>query len=667
MTEFPETVSDASDTPPPVRISGDANRTLASALRRWSGWSRAEVHFAEPPGNSPWASTNMTKRAFYINADLLTRNPNRVLRKVTPFRMRQEAFLTGAMLHEAGHARHSHWRPIKPEHNVKFKHGQYSIDHEGEEINKPTLDLAAVCEEPRVEALMVRDEGKIGALGLGWTMRAMAAYCYPMTTLSDDPDKAIMQVVSSYSVRAGRLIALDHHATGDTGPLPSWVNEFQEMLHGAITEHLVSKGIDEWEARSTSSQILGILHEMYTCTDDIGTFMPDKAREVLDLLYPDSEPDECPLAGGGCGAVGEPLPQHPLDDGEGEGQDDGEQDSEQSGGGSVSEGSDTDGPLAKALAAIEGAAESSETREAQVMAGQAPPEAQPDEMTGERSSTGASSAKYAHTDEGRWRTPTPAERAIKANAERFLRGMIDPTITRTIRTTAQPSSDIDAAAYAAWKANGQRGEPAFFRRVKRTVSSSPPIKIAVLRDVSGSMQVLTKPSALLAWSIAAAAFDLRNFAGRGVQIESCFINWGSDARVIQHNGEMMRGVFESRCDESTSALLEASELVEQEIPGFFDAPEDGLPQSRLIVHFTDWMLGNLDGIGIQAQGLMNGVNMLSVLPRAGFAPHLRNVLDASPGRVGRCEVMHYDPKDPGSVWTRATQMLQFPETTGENG
>lgn len=659
MTEFPET--EEVQPPPPVRMSGQARQVLSAALRRWSGWNKATVEFKPPPPESGgfFAATFHPERRFYLNVDALTRNPHRVLRQVTPYRMRQEAVLTGAMLHEAGHARHSHWRPRTADQCKKFKHG-FGSEHEGEEVNKPTLDLAALMEEARVEGLMNYEAGKIGALGMEWTMRAAAATLYPMPTLHTDPDRAIMDVITAYVLRAGRQMAYAHRTEY---VIPQWVNDFQVLLHGAVQTYLEGKGVDSYDAGVSASLVMARIHDMVRCSDDTGTFMVDTAREVLDILFPETDPDDCPSPEGGCAEAGAGLPQHDLegDDSPGEGEGEGEGggisgDSDTEGDGEgEGEGEDTESPLAKALAELGEQADKQTEADAAVCAGEAPPPAEVDPT--DRTGSGAGKG-YADPPEGAWRPPTSAERKVKAAGETFLRSLIDPTVTRKVRTTSSPTSTIDAAAYAAWKANGQRTEPTFFRQIKRTITQAPPVKIAILRDVSASMDALTKPSALLAWSMAAAAYDLRNFAGRGVQIESCFINWGSSARVIQRNGEMLRGVFESPCNETTTALQEAFELVEEQMPGFFDRPE--VPTSRLLIHFTDWRLGYKDGVETQVRALSNGVNTLSVVPRSWNArgTDWAKVMDYSNGiREGEAEVIPYDRDNPGQVWAAAQQML----------
>jgi hypothetical protein len=262
---------------------------------------------------------------------------------------------------------------------------------------------------------------------------------------------------------------------------------------------------------------------------------------------------------------------------------------------------------------------------------------------------------------GGWRMPSPPEREVKAGAERFLRDLIDPNPSSKMRITDQPSSMIDGAALSAWKAGGQMKAPRFFQQVKRAIKPSPPVKIAILVDVSASMGILQKPSALLSWALAAACLDLRNFAGGGVQIESTLIHWGYGAHVIQHNGEILPGIREVGCHEGTTAMGEAIDLIETEIPGFLD-PSDP-PENRLLVQFTDWKLAGQSVAHAQAsvgRALAAGVNMLSIVPSSYSARYcaLPTILANSKIQRGRNSLMRYDQSNPEGVWASAARTLE---------
>jgi hypothetical protein len=680
------------------------------------------IVFGKPTG-SPYATCDHTARTITANVDRLLLNPNRVLLSVTPFRLRQEAVLTGCLLHEAGHARHSHWLP-KDKAEAKVRPCVHS---DGTTPSPQTIALARTMEEPRVEGLMVRDAEHVGAAGLDWTMRASAAHLLPMTAMSTDPNKAIMDLIESWALRAGRQYAI-HNQLGGNYRLRKWVGDFTSLLHNALVAHLT-----EAEAHGAdivpvveATQIADALIEMTTCDDDTGPGMVDMARDVLARLFPETDPDDQPTAGGGCASEPEDTDgeegesdeageqgegnTEPEDEGSGtdpgagdSGDDDAEPDkadqsgdeqesgteegTEDGGGssesdeqgedgpesqsdGSGSDSADTDSdteadseadatdstsPLAQALADMENEAKSESTEQAE----EDEEDAEEAMVTGSGAGGGAGG--------GSWRTPTKDEREMQKGAERFLRDLISPSESSKVTLTEAPSATVDPAALAAWKAGGQVSDPRFFKRIKRTVEPSPPVKIAILVDVSISMSELQRPSAQLSWALGAAALDLRNFAGRGQQVESCMIHWGDRARVIQRNGEMLPGLREWSCNEGTQAMGSALEMVEEQMPGFFDLPER--PTNRLLVQFTDWELGGADYLTRETEyiqkALASGVNMLSIVPRSYSERSSRwGPRSALPAILAKCKVLRgaatmtrYNPMFPDQAWTDAATAL----------
>lgn len=678
---------------PPVQISGAATMAMATAMRKWSGWADARLVWGNPGEGVPAACEHQT-RTFTVNANLLVLNPNRVLTTVTPFRMRQEAVLTGAMLHEAGHARHTHWRKRLPAERENWVHGDGVT-----KVSPMVESFARLFEEARIEGLMARDEKHVGADGLVWTMRATAAHLIPATKMNVDPDQALMDLIGSWVLRAGREMALNHWVNH---PRRQWVREFNELVRAhAIVDHLVQ--YDDVPQRGSvvtrANVAFQYMLDMIISDDDTSTFMVDQARAVLTLLFPetDLDSDDGPTvqmpcqsggqaddgdsqddqdgdesgssaAGGaesqeddaepgeGSAESGEPAVDEDSDDGEGEGAG--------TGGDEVSEDSDTDqvdstSDLAQALANIEAEAESASDQEAKEEAGKQPPSQVP------ASGGGAGDNPLAGKGGG-WRKPGAPEREAQKGAERFLRDLLDPSETIKQSLSESPSSQVDGAALSAWKASGASTDPRFFIRSRREVQPSPPVKIAIMVDVSMSMEPLQEPSALLSWALASAALDLRNFAGRGQQIESTLIHWGSGARVIQKNGETLPGLKEFPCREYTDSMHEAFALVEQELPGFFSVPEQ--PTNRLLIQFTDWELGG--GSEKQASPWMNqmmaaGVNMLSVVPTDGpwggysqFRSKLPYLMARVPIMRGSSNLIGYDRMQPDAVWSRAAEILR---------
>lgn len=674
-------------TPEPVKVSGEATRAIAAKVREWSGWPDAKFTWGMPHRQSPYAATDIEGRAFIVNPDALVMNPNRVLLTVTPFRLRQEAVLTGALLHEAGHARHSHWLDSEPIHS------------DGVLANRQTLALARLMEEPRVEGLMARDADTIGATGLGWTMRACAAALIPTTRLTmNDPDQQVMDMIESWAKRAGRQLALANYTSHR---VPTWATDFTTLLHKVLVAHLSTVMDEGQDPAIAAHDVLTDLFAMAVCADDRGPTMIDTAREILRTLFPetDGDSDDAPMPSEGChggaGEEGEPEdseseegeeqaggqpeeapeddagedesdeqgsgededqpeesePESGAEDGEPEPDDKGEDEADSDEGEAEAEPDPLAEELAKALAELEAASQTEAETEAKDEAAKPPPR--------EDSAKGAGAGKGG--GDGEWREPTKEEREIAKGAERFLRDMIAPVESNKISLVESPSATVDGAALAAWKAGGEVRDPMFFKRTRREVQPSPPVQIAVLVDVSGSMDELQAPSAVLSWALTSAALDLRNFAGRGQQIESTLIHWGSGARVIQRNGETLPGIREFPCNEGTVAMDAACKLVEEQIPGFFSVSDK--PVHRLLVQFTDWELwneGTMRATPWIQKAMAAGVNMVNIVP-TDYHPRgsaLSTIMAQCKVQRGLSTLMKYSPRNPGAVWTEAAKALR---------
>lgn len=696
----------------PVRVSSSAHADLIKHMRTWSDWDDARLRFGTP-SVSPYAHTDMLDREFVVNIDALLLNPNRVLLKINPFRLRQEAVLTGALLHEAGHARHSRWLPSSPDDAP-------ALHSDGTTPSKATIDLAVTVEEARIEGLMARDEVEVGARGLGWTMRACAAALLPPTHLDGDADQQLIDLIGSWIKRAGRQIALMHHVSGYALTAPRWPGEFTALVHNTVADHLMTVLPDSDDPGALSKAdtvtmqtqtVMGTLRNMIKADEahDTDSYLLDTAREVLEILFPETDPDDMPSpSDAGCGSIGDSQPNEGEDDeaeagdgaeagdeGEGEGEGASESADQGEGGGEAqsedAEPGDGSGEgqgeasgeagegdeagegsgaspsteaderaermkkaLTQTLAEIESTADQQCKDEAKAEIKNAP--TTPDADPNIRGAGGGGGAI-----EGNWRRPTPDERQTARNASRFLRDLIDPTETSHVTLTDSPSAQVDAAAMAAWKAGGQRRDPRFFVRTRRDVMPAPPVKIAVLVDVSQSMGVLQKPSALMSWAVASAVVDLRNFAGNGQQVESCLVHWGNRARVIQPNGGTLPGLREVACSEGTHAMAAAMDLVEAEMPGFFDPSEK--PENRLLVQFTDWdLFGSGSVVPRMTRAMRAGVNMLTIAPagywqRSDLPGIMSQVQRAEPGATGRSVEVVYNKMFPEAVWDEAAKVL----------
>lgn len=708
---------------PPVKVSDEAHLALSQFIRKTSGLATASLALGVPLV-SPFASFNRAESRFVANPDRLVLNPNRVYLTVTPFRMRQEAVMTGALLHEASHARHTKWTPNNEAELKAMVHGpERTADNMGVPVpvSKQTLAFAKLAEEPRIEGIMAVEADSIGAFGLGWTMRASAAHLIPTTSLTvNDPGQRIMDLITSWVLRAGRQLSINHHITltGATYGMPQWVGDFGKLLHSELTKHEVTETVNGEPVTKMLGPIqANVVKRLLTdmaCAGtkaDTGTYMVDTARDVLDILFPETtgDEDDAPMpgdpmhspegddeeteAGESASMPGEGDPDQGSEDREGsqEGQDGDEPDDQGSGGGespgegdSPADGASGDQPASPSsegqgdgqgdgqgegdqaqadatsaiLASIEAEADNDTTAEADAKAAEAPPV--------EPTQVGGSGSGQRESQSG-WRDPEPDEREVAQSAQRFLRDLINPSETSKTTLSESPSATVDGQALAVWKAGGQRTEPAFFARTRRTVTPAPPVKIAVLVDVSQSMTSLQKPSALLSWALASGAIDLRNFAGRGVQVESCLIHWGTSVRVVQANGAGLPGIREVGCNDGTTAMDKALEEVDNQMPGFFDMGER--PEHRLLVQFTDWELngGIIETADHVGRALEAGVNMLSVVPssystrRTELTRVLEMARKARPAQRGRTSLMKYDPRafaTPADVWSEARALLQ---------
>jgi hypothetical protein len=642
----------------PVNISGDAHRDLANLIRKWSGWPGAALVFGEPiPEVSPYAMTEQDEQRFTINANMLVLNPNRVLRTITPFRLRQEAVLTGVMLHEAAHARFSRWRPTKP--------GQtWTHDDTGEPVTKAEASLACLMEEARIEGLMALKSEEFGADGLDWTIRASAAALLPMTSEAL-AGATIMDLIKSWALRAGRQIALTHtvHLTQRT-----WVNDFNALLQRSLVDHCREVSGREVDGITATQKLIEMVKWDGKDTglsddpapDNTESWMVDMARDVLALLYPDGG---APEAGGGCAMPSQIQGQSGAegdDQGSGGGSDPSEDDSPGDGESESGIGaSDTDDEgsgkgeepwWAQDLRHVENEGSEQCRFESKEKQGETPPK--PSMI---KSAGGGDGGAM-----GGWREPDKDERGVAANAEKFLRDLINPSESSTVTVTDQPSATVDGAALSAWRAAGARTDPKFFRRTRREVEPTPPVKIAVLVDVSSSMSALQKPSALLSWALASAALDLRNFAGRGAQVSSCLIHWGTAVEVVQGVGGTLPGIREVPCNQGTRAMDRALALVEEQIPDFFTVPSK--PENRLLVQFTDWELyGSLSQTTqYVSRALEAGVTMLTVAPPSGLgrSSRLATILRECPIQRGHNTVINYSDSEPHAVWDEAARMLR---------
>lgn len=611
-----------------IQISGGATRAYSDLAREWSRWPEATVKFeALEDGPSQIAMCDPRTRVITLNPERLMLNPHGVLRVVTPFRLRQEAGLTGALLHESAHARFTNWKPRTPEALAAMKHA------DGKPVTMAEFRLATLLDEPRVETLMasaIRGGDVHRADDLAWTMRACAALILPPTTIRTDPDQAVLDVLGSYILRGLRPIALNILGLLPPGEVPAWSTQQWNFTLQRLQDHFGPN----LGSNDPSRVVLSVATRAATGVQDV----LDAARCILDLLFPNTPDDQRPQSQSVACGEGE-------DEDEGEGESDGSGEGEGEG--------DGDGEQAKAQAALSDIETEAKGEATEVM--------------GDNAGAGAGAGASAAPRPDGYRAPTAEERETQREAERFLRDLIDPTQGAKVLLSESPSSQVDGAALSAWRASGGERTPRFFQRTQREVEPAPPVKIAVLVDVSLSMDPLVEPSASLSWALASAAHDLRNFAGRGRQISSTLIHWGDAVEVIQPDGQPMPGIHQTTCRQYTTALHRAMDEVDNQIPGFFDEPDS--PENRLLVQFTDWGLASdcaNESLRRMSRAARSGVKMLSVVPpanalqkRMGLTNTAQAQMFHAPFESGQSAVVEYVAgSNPGSVWEAATRLLK---------
>lgn len=486
-----------------------------------------------------------------VDHTVLLRNPEGVLRIVTPFRLKQEAAITGAILHEVTRLRVSDLEEV-----TEYKVAVTTHSVAG---NPRVLEFARVIEEVRIDNSVENTEG------LGWTVRATAAKALGGI---DWDSTEIMDVMVRSILTAGRFVFQNDP--------PEWARHEWTWLWGKVAEHLIStypgRDVVPMEERIRTQ-----LDAAMTSAGKSAQRVLSAAHTTLSLLFPDNDAPEIPAPGQAGGSTGAEGPDEEY-----------YQDHMETSAGET--GSEPSG-------------ESDD----------------PGDPKGTLSTAAGLNTEYekGFTPIGR-RGPGPPDRVVQQAASKFLASVIDPS-TSTIRSLDDsPSSEVDPEALAVWRSAGADSEPRFFVRTRRETTPSVPAKIALLVDVSGSMDLLQAPSAQMSWALAAAAEDLSNYAGAGVNVEVVQVNWGSTARVVRHPGDPARTIDFYKCRQGTRAMHEAIELADEALGGsLLSTPER--PENRLIVHFSDWVVQARSDLAAEfgaanLRALSAGTKILSVEP-----------------------------------------------------
>jgi hypothetical protein len=156
------------------------------------------------------------------------------------------------------------------------------------------------------------------------------------------------------------------------------------------------------------------------------------------------------------------------------------------------------------------------------------------------------------------RAPTRQEQAAARQLARHLKTAAQRERTTTTATSPTPPGRLrmrDALAADAQRAAGAipTAEP-FTRTVRRHVPT-PPLRVGVACDVSGSMVALADPVASAAWILARATAHIPD-------AKAATVIFGAKVRPITHPGQTPTRVWEFQAHDSTEAFCEAVDAVD---------------------------------------------------------------------------------------------------------
>jgi hypothetical protein len=418
--------------------------------------------------------------------------------------------LWGVLSHEAGHACHTRWQPT-------------------EDAPAATVAAAKLLEEPRAEACQLgRRPGD---------RRWLRASATELVLEGEVPDEA----VTPWAAAQAAALVLGRVDGGVLDP------DEAAPLTGVVAATLGTERLAE---------LREVWQTALETADDDGDAMLALGRRWCELV--DVDPDGPDPDTGADGGAGRPSPDQGA------------------------AGSDPSGraqtrrlrsPIAEAtrqvLAAVaandaeEAAAEAKAAAEA---AGRAAAKAR--EAASRRHAHDAAATVFTpHTHSGpsgtatraTWTTrpPTPAERAAARRLARQLRAA-----SHRDRATTQAASQVPpgrlqvraALAADAQRAAGLRPTAEPWRRTVHRHVPSPPLKIGIAVDISGSMQPFAKPLASAAW-IMARATGWSDATAATV----CF---GEQVTAVTRPGQVPAQVREFRADDATEVFCQAVDALD---------------------------------------------------------------------------------------------------------
>jgi hypothetical protein len=370
--------------------------------------------------------------------------------------------LWGVFLHESAHVRHSHWHTrIVPAVGAPTHSGG---EDEAEGATSAELEAATLLEESRIEAAHLRDRPADRRwLRASARQLVLADFTTPTTATEESTAMPRAPMTPWEAARAAALLL----ARVDAGVLET---EETQTLAATITSVL---------GASRLSALSALWHIAHTTADDDHHAMLELGRRWCTILG--TRPHEAP-----------PTPNDEEEEEAGE-----------------------SSPLAEAITAALTAIAEADAPPIPPATGPSPAQTRAAERDARRRAT--RTAARVFTPDGSvtgpdritgTRPPTPAEQAAARKLARHLKAAAHRERVTTTTTSATPPGRLrmrGALAAEAQRAAGAIPTAEPFTQTTRRHTPTPPLRLGIACDVSGSMYALAKPIASAAWILAKAA------------------------------------------------------------------------------------------------------------------------------------------------------------------
>lgn len=449
---------------------------------------------------------------------------------------RKYPVLAGVAAHESGHAKYSLWgtsfgNPLpeslpNPAFDATHVHDDDCAELCTESIeNFPIADegklkaLADLLEEPRIERLGVKGFTKTWRMA----MQFSAAHFVLERIGEDDQNQEnpLDAALNMAILVGGRFTA------GTLGVTHESRKSVQTIL--ASAQKVIEESLPD--AKDPYHAIMGIING-HVFNNDHEDPVPhlEAARRILEIIHPEDkqDPDAGPQAGKG-------------------------------------EGEGAEGGASAMSAAVREAMQ--EMRDAiDAISDEMVPERIRDEDAPEKKndrSTGHGAVRYNnpkapqvdHHEE-----PTATDRELYRRAREWMEQQIEPSVTERESGQWLPvgGARLDVRAMVRDNLAGHRGtQRSDWNKLTQTIKPTPPVKVAIMLDGSGSMGSMARPSASIAWAAANASADLP-------ESRTVSVVYGAAAGVTQAPGHVpARTIAVSRTDGPWENFIEAAGLVEE--------------------------------------------------------------------------------------------------------